>query len=231
MTEHSIKYDLYLLSAALIWGFSFVAQRIGAEYTGPLIFNGIRFALGSVSLIPLIIYNDIKGSLSGGEYHQTLSYSLYSGVIAGAVSFIAVTLQQISLKDTSAGKVAFITGLYILIVPILGKFLKHRSSASTWLAALLAAVGLYLLCVTDKFTINRSDLLVLLSTFFWAIHILLIDHFTKKADVLKLSSFQFATCAALSLLFGLIFEHNEIPLIIKAGIPILYGGVLSVGVA
>ena len=132
---------------------------------------------------------------------------------------------------TTAGKAGFITGLYMVIVPILGLFLKQKVNNTTWIGIVIAIIGLYLLSINEDFSISKGDLLVLIGSVGWAIHILLIDNFTKKIDPLKLSSIQFATCSILSLLVAIIFEDINMVGISAALVPILYGGLLSVGVA
>lgn len=226
----TLKANLLLLLAAGIWGIAFVAQRIGAKYVGPFTFNGVRFALGSLSLVPLILYYKNDAHKEDNKKNNLKSV-FRAGVIAGLVIFLGASLQQMGMINTSAGKAAFITGLYIVIVPILGIFLKQYIDISTWAGALIAAIGLYFLCVTDQLSISYYDLLELVGAFFWAIHILLIDHFSKKVDVLKLAFFQFATCSVLSLGTALFVEDITINGLRQALIPILYGGICSVGVA
>lgn len=233
MKEKEFKSELLLLLAAAIWGFAFVAQRVGAQYVGTYTFNGVRFALGSLSLIPLILYFDkkSKGNEPLPEYKKPKSYTLLAGGCMGVVLFIASSLQQIGLSYTSAGKAGFITGLYIVIVPILGLFLKHHISKLTWMSVILAVVGLYFLSVTSSFTMAKGDVFEIIGALFWAVHILLIDNFTKKADPLKLSFIQFAACSVLSLAVALITENITASGLINAAIPILYGGICSVGIA
>ncbi|HPX68576.1 MAG TPA: DMT family transporter, partial [Bacillota bacterium] len=139
--------------------------------------------------------------------------------------------QQAGLAYTTAGKAAFITGLYIVLVPLLGIFLKQRVGLNTWLGVVLAVSGLYFLSVNEDFTIAFGDLLEIIGAFFWAVHILVIDYFTKKVDALRLSCAQFAMCSALSIIIALIFEDISVSGLSQAAIPILYGGLLSVGVA
>lgn len=222
--------NLLLLLAAAIWGLAFVAQRVGMEYLGPFTFNGVRFALGGISLIPLLFY--YQGSSSGEKkaVNETKDVAA-AGLLVGVVLFIAATLQQVGLVYTTAGKAAFITCLYIVIVPILGIFLKQYVSMSTWLGSAIAVAGLYLLCVKDSFFISYGEMLELAGTFFWAIHILLIDHFSRRVPVLKLSFFQFITCSLLSLTTALFLETIRLDSIYQAAVPILYGGIFSVGVA
>ncbi|MBL4934418.1 DMT family transporter [Clostridium sp. YIM B02515] len=234
MNNKRLGADMLLLLTAAIWGFAFVAQRVGSQYVGALTFNGIRFALGSISLIPLIIYFDKRKKREGidenNNYVSTRRSILY-GVLAGTALYTGATLQQTGLIYTTAGKAGFITGLYIVLVPVMGIFLKHKIEKSSWVGVAFAVVGLYLLSVNENFTIGYGDLLEVIGAVFWAIHILIIDYFSNKMDALKLSCIQFATCSILSLATALIFEKITISGISHALIPILYGGFLSVGIA
>lgn len=222
--------NLLLLLAAGIWGLAFVAQRVGMDYVGPFTFNGVRFALGSLSLVPLILfYKDSSPSQENVENEK--KNVVIAGVLVGLVLFIAASLQQIGLLYTTAGKAAFITCLYIVLVPILGIFLKQYVSMSTWIGSAIAIVGLYLLCVRDSFFISYGEVLELVGAFFWTIHILLIDYYSRRVPVLKLACFQFVTCSVLSLFTALFIETISIHTIYQAAVPILYGGVCSVGIA
>jgi len=230
MNNREMKSNMLLMLTAAIWGFAFVAQRVGMQYVGAFTFNGVRFALGSISLVPLIIY--FKNKKTAEQPEETASASaLIPGIIAGSVLFFGASLQQAGLAYTTAGKAAFITGLYIVLVPLLGVFLKQRIGLNTWLGVVLAVSGLYFLSVNEDFTIAFGDLLEIIGAFFWAVHILVIDHFTKKVDALKLSCVQFVMCSVLSIITAFIFEDISISGIGQAAIPILYGGLLSVGVA
>lgn len=225
-----IGSSLALLIAAAIWGFAFVAQRVGMKYIGPFTFTGIRFALGAISLIPLMIFynnKDEKVKIKNIKGNN----NLLAGVIIGIILFLAASFQQVGLIGTSAGKAAFITGLYIVFVPILGLFLRHHIKANTWIGAVIAVVGLYFLCVTNRFSISYSDMLELASAFLFAIHILLIDYFSQKINVLKLAFSQFITCSILSMITAVFIEHITVSGILQALIPILYGGICSVGIA
>ena len=230
MNKQELKSSLLLLLAAAIWGFAFVAQRVGAKYLGSFTFNGLRFALGSISLIPLIIYFS-KNPNEDSKEDKHWNSAMPAGIVAGCVLFCAASLQQVGIIYTSAGKAGFITGLYIVLVPIFGIALKQRTNLNTWLGAVLAVIGLYLLSVNENFSIAKGDLLEIAGAVFWAIHILVIDHFTRKVDALKLSFVQFATCSILSLAAALIFEKITLTGISQALIPILYGGICSVGIA
>jgi drug/metabolite transporter (DMT)-like permease len=230
MRKTELRSNLLLLTAAIIWGFAFVAQRIGARYLGPFAYNGIRFALGSLSLMPLILFSTGKAHPDPAVPRSTES-ALPGGIIAGSVLFTAASLQQIGLVETAAGKAAFITGLYIVLVPLLGIFLKHRIPIFTWVGVTAATAGLYLLSVTENLTITGSDLQLLAGALLFAVHILLIDYFIKKTDGLRLSWIQFVTCTVLSLAAAFIGEKISLDGIRQALIPLLYGGICSVGVA
>lgn len=227
-----LKSNLLLLLAAAIWGFAFVAQRVGMEYLGPFTFNGVRFALGALSLIPLLLfYNKSSKDKGKGHTNKEGKRVVCAGVVLGLVLFMGASLQQIGLMYTTAGKAAFITCLYIVLVPMVGIFLKQYIPQITWLGCVIAIVGLYLICVKDDFSISYGEGLQLLGAFFWTLHILLIDHFSKKVDVLKFSFAQFVTCSILSLVTALFLETMSIEAIRKSLIPLLYGGVCSVGIA
>lgn len=225
-----LKSNLLLLLTAGIWGFAFVAQRVGMEFVGPFTFNGVRFALGACSLIPLILFYK-KSSQEKENRDGGLKSAAAAGLLAGLVLFVAASLQQIGLIYTTAGKAAFITCLYIVFVPMLGIFLKQYISMSTWFGSIITIVGLYLLCVKDSFFISYGEFLELIGAFFWTIHILVIDRFSRKVDVLKLSFFQFITCSILSLLAALFLETISLETLRQAMVPILYGGIGSVGIA
>ncbi|MGD9156347.1 MAG: DMT family transporter [Bacillota bacterium] len=230
MHQKELKSNLFLMTAAVIWGFAFVAQRIGAKYLGPFTFNGIRFAIGSFSLLPLLLIAKRQITCEPVVFKETAG-ALPGGLITGCILFMASSFQQIGLAESTAGKTAFITGLYIVLVPLLGIFLKQRIHFCTWMGVVAATTGLFLLSVTEKLTIAGGDLLVLAGAFLWAVHILVIDYFSKKSDCLQLSLIQFITCAALSLTVACVFEKITVTGVYQALIPLLYGGICSVGVA
>lgn len=234
MMTKEIKSVFILLLTAAIWGLAFVAQRMGMEYVGAFTFNGIRFALGSVSLLPVIYFFDKSSKAENSSAEKVdadLKTTIKSGVIAGCILFIAASLQQVGLIYTTAAKAGFITSLYIVLVPILGIFLKQKTYPTTWIGAVTAAVGLYFISINEDFTIQFGDLLQLIGAFFWAAHIQVIDKFVKNVNAIKLSSVQFAVCSVLSIVTAIIFEDISISGIYDALVPILYGGIMSVGVA
>lgn len=232
MQKGTLKADLLLLMTALIWGFAFVAQRVGMEYVGPFTFNGVRFALGSLSLLPLIALTR-KKQISGRERQQLLQPRAVLGasILAGLVLFLGASFQQVGIVYTTAGKAGFITGMYVILVPIIGSRWGQKTSTGTWIGAVLAITGLYLLSMTGSFTISKGDLLVLISAFFWAGHVLLIGWLSPKTDSLVLASTQFAVCSILSMVTAFGVEEVMLESIIRGAVPILYGGLASVGVA
>ncbi|MGD8251068.1 MAG: DMT family transporter [Desulfobacterales bacterium] len=232
MVSRTLKSDLLLLLTAGIWGFAFVAQRVGMEYVGPFTFNGVRFALGSLSLVPLLVLTKSKSRPDEGESPLRGSSDLWwGGGLAGLLLFSGASLQQVGLVYTTAGNAGFITGLYVVIVPLMGLFLRQRTTVGTWLGACLAASGLYFLSVTDQFTIAWGDFLEVVGAFFWAGHVLAIGWLSPRMAAIKLAIIQFAACSILSLATAAIFEDIVLSDLRQAAVPILYGGVASVGVA
>jgi drug/metabolite transporter (DMT)-like permease len=225
----ALKSDLLLLLTAAIWGLAFVAQRVGMEHVGPFTYNGVRFALGCLSLLPVIA----AGRTRPGPVLAPAGRRLFllGGGALGMVLFAAASLQQVALVTTTAGKAGFITGLYVVIVPLCGMFWGRRPTRGTLLGAFGAAAGLYLLSVTAAFEMAWGDFLVLLSAFFWSAQVLLVAYLSPRCRSADLAGYQFAVCAGLSLLAAFLFEPVAWAGIRDAALPILYGGVLSVGVA
>ena len=232
MDKNTARSDALLLLTAVIWGFAFVAQRIGMEHVGPFVFNGVRFALGALVLLPLMWRNGVGQNAKPTQAGPVRAKTAVAGsLLAGLALFSGASLQQVGLVYTTAGNAGFITGLYVVIVPILGLGLGQRTNAGTWLGALLAAIGLYLLSVTAEFTIAFGDLLELIGAVFWAVHVHILGWLSPRMDSLKLAFGQYTACALLSLLTALIFESNTWMGLYQALLPIFYGGVLSVGIA
>jgi drug/metabolite transporter (DMT)-like permease len=217
-----------LLGAAFIWGVAFVAQRVSLDHFGAFTFNGLRFALGALSLVPLTFLFKPSGLTRAQASWRP---ALIPGVIAGLVLFSAAGLQQVGLIWTTAGKAAFLTGFYILLVPVFGLFLKRHPSPGVWVGAALALVGLYFLSITAEFTMGLGDGLQLLGAVFWACHILVIDRFVPNLDPLKLSVVQFAVCSVLSLAVAVPTETFTWAGLQGGLVPLLYAGLGSVGIA
>lgn len=230
MQTKTLKSDSLLLVAAFFWGTTFVAQRMGMTHIGPMTYNALRFALGAATLAPVIVI--WRGSAGGANPRDRNGrFLLFGGVLAGLALFGGASMQQIGLVYTTAGKASFITSLYVVLVPIAGLFLGHRCRPAVWVGAGLAVAGLYLLSVSGSFIIGRGDLFVIAGAFFWTVHVHLIGHLARRANPLHLACIQFLACAALSLLAAVLFERTSLPAIRSAAIPILYGGILSAGVA
>ena len=228
----AVKSDVLLLITAIIWGFAFVAQRVGMGYVGPFTFNGIRFAIGSLSLLPLVLISRGRQTAANRILPPPgLKTILTGGGALGLTLFAGASLQQIGLVYTTAGKAGFITGLYVIIVPILGLIWRQQPRIGTWIGAFMAAIGLYLLSITEEFTIELGDLLVLIGAFFWAAHVLIIGWLSPRINPIKLAFSQYVACSILSLITASIVEVITFNSIVAAAIPILYGGLLSVGIA
>jgi len=218
------RSTLILISTALIWGIGFVAQRAAVYYMGTFTFTGIRFGLGGLALIPLALFLE-KGGLNKD--------ALKAGLAAGVVLFCGASLQQWGIEITgSAGMAGFITGMYIIIVPILGIFMRRRTSRYVWLGAFIAFVGLYFISVTDGMgLVDFGSAVMLVGAFFWALHILVVDRFAAKVPPLSFSVAQCLVCAALSMAAAFAFEDVQ-PARIAAGyLPIMYSAFISVCIA
>ena len=218
-----------MLLAAAIWGFAFVAQREGMETMGPFLFNAARFFIGSAVLFPLVWYLSKKNKTPTNKETSTKKL-LIAGTIAGLFLFLASSFQQVGIQYTTAGKAGFITGLYIFFVPLIGIFFGQRTGSGTWLGAFIAVIGLYLLSINDDFSIARGDLLQLICAVFFAAHILVVGYVAKRMDPLKLSLIQYVVSGVLSFFIAIAIEVITWQMIVETAIPLLYAGVMSIGV-
>ncbi|WP_415719191.1 DMT family transporter [Maridesulfovibrio sp.] len=231
MNTKSLKADMLLLITAIIWGAAFVAQRVGMDFMGPLTFNAVRFALGAAALVPLIKRID-REKKKDGTYLEVDKKSFIKGsLIAGGALFMGATFQQWGLVYTTAGNAGFITGLYVVFVPIMGLFFKQKTGLPTWIGAVLAVIGMYLLSVNEGFHIEMGDLLVLVCAVFFAGHVVVISLLSSKIDPVKFAAGQFVVCSAFSFIGAFSFETMTFAGIWAGIVPILYGGLMSVGVA
>jgi drug/metabolite transporter (DMT)-like permease len=219
---------LQLLLASAIWGFAFVAQRAGMEYVGPFTFNAVRFLLGSAALVPFVLIRARDRSAFEPSSRKGVAWGM---ALAGLVLFVSASLQQIGIVYTTAGKAGFITGLYVVIVPVIGLLRRQRTGISVWAGAAFAVGGLYLLSITGGFGIGLGDGLVLASAFGWAVHVHVIGWLARSVRPLRVAAVQFAVCGVLSLIVALGAETVALADLFRAGIPILYVGLLSTGVA
>lgn len=224
-----------LTLTALIWGVAFVAQSEGMNYVGGFTFNGCRFLMGGIVLIPCIfLLRKVNGEqwakLSSAEQRQQRKMGIIGGICCGVFICIASSLQQFGIAHTTVGKAGFITALYIVIVPMLGLFLKKKVGVNIWVSVAIAAAGMYLLCITEGFSIGKGDFLVFLCAIGFSVHILVIDYFSPKADGVVISCVQFFTAGIISCVLMLIFEKPFWSAISSAWAPILYAGIMSCGV-
>ena len=250
MTRSStIRSDTLLSLAAIIWGFAFVAQRLGMEHIGPLLFNGIRFALGAGVLLIAVKVRDAWRHGGMGAWKRggreviepptadrrllTANGHLptFSGILLGLILFAGATFQQAGIVYTTAGNAGFITGLYVILVPVFGMFTGQKAGINLWGGAIFATIGLYFLSVTESFTMSKGDILVLTGSVFWAVHVLYTGWLSPRTSVMRLAITQYSVCSILSLLASFIVETNTLEGVYSAIIPLLYGGLLSVGVA
>lgn len=223
---------MILLLTAIIWGFAFVAQVQGMESVGTFTYNAVRFLIGAMVMVPAFFIFSRKGATA-----EKIKKSVVYGLFVGLILFAAVTLQQYAIEFSNDGnsmKAGFITGLYTIVVPIAGLILfKKKTGVETWVAAIIAVAGLYLLCGAGQVSLHYTDILLLISVFLWTAHILFIDKFGSILDVFVFSGMQYAVCGFFSFIGALFFDRASLSLeaVSNGLIPILYGGLLSVGVA
>ena len=232
-----VRNSLLLLLTATIWGVAFVAQSVSMDYIGGFTFNAVRNLIGALTLLPVIWG---VGKANSGKVQNSRPRTpadrktlLTGGICCGVLLCLASNFQQFGIKYTSVGKAGFITACYIIIVPVIGIFLKKKCSPFIWIAVILSLCGLYLLCLTpgEGFAIGRGELLVLICAVLFSMHILVIDHFSPLVDGVTMSCIQFLVCGILSGTPDLLFESPDLSGIFAAKIPILYAGIMSCGVA
>lgn len=226
-----------LLLTAFIWGVAFVAQSVGMEYVGPWTFTSARSIIGAIFLIPCIAFLDKlkekENKASGIDVpmnHGDRKTLIIGGICCGIALGVASMLQQYGISQTTVGKAGFITALYIVIVPILGIFMKRKPRLVIWFSVVLALAGLYFLCMTDSLSFSKGDTLVMLCAVAFSVHILIIDHFSPMVDGVRMSCIQFAVVGILCGIPALILEQPSLSSLIAAWAPVLYAGMLSSGV-
>lgn len=224
-----LRGNLLLLLTAFLWGTTFVAQLVGMDGIGPFTYCMSRFIIGF--FVVLIIWRAFKGSRDRDKANGTYVPGWKFGLGAGCFMFVASAFQQFAMLFTTAGKTAFITCLYMILVPLFARLLGKKIRLENWLGAGVAVFGLYLLSVHGSFDLNYGDVLALIGSVFWAFHILFIDHFAEKADCIEISAAQLGMCAILNTIAAFGYESFTMQDIIDAAIPILYAAVLSSGVA
>lgn len=234
MKKNILRQTVLPILAAIIWGTAFVAQSVCAPHVPPFTFNAIRSLIAFVLLIFISRAFDSSAKRRGKQPEPTNYKALIlGGICTGAFLAIASNLQQAGLADTSAGKAGFITALYVVLVPVLGVFLKRRASGQTWVSVVIAVGGLYLLCIKagEGFHLQTSDIYILLCALFFAGQIMSIDHFGAHVDGIKLSCVQFLTAGVISTVLALLFETVNWSAVLDCVWPILYVAVFSSCVA
>jgi drug/metabolite transporter (DMT)-like permease len=225
-----VRATVFVFLASVIWGSTFVAQKAAGVHMGAFTYNGIRFALGALTMLPFIFILEKKDP---GKTRCTW----YAGAAAGVVVFVAINFQQLgiilSYSPTSASEAGFITGLYTIFVPIFGLAIGRKTNRYTWLSAVLAFSGLTLLSVGPGglSSIQISDSLYVFGAVFWAVHILLIDRYVKNIHPLRFTAIQFIVCSVLSSACAFGFETVRLEDMRNGIVPILFGGILASGVA
>lgn len=234
--KKAMRANLLLLLTATIWGAAFVAQDVAMESMPPLFFNGLRMLLAGMTLLLVLFFlrkrekahTAAAQPLTREERRMQRRLLWMGSFLCGLMLFGGSALQQIGILETgSPGKAGFITALYIVLVPLLGLFLRKRVSLNAWVAVALCAAGLFLLCVTETFAIQRGDVYLLLCAVCFTGHILVIDHFAPRVDCVRMSCYQFLITAALCLTVAVATETIDFAMVGKCVIPLLYAGVLS----
>ncbi len=224
-----LLYSFLLLLAALIWGMAFVSQSKGMDYMGPLTFNGVRSLIGA---LVLALYILLTGRITGEKRKNTnRRMTFQAGICCGLALTAASTLQQFGIQYTTVGKAGFITTLYIIFVPIAGIFFRRKASWNVWVGAVMAAVGMYLLCMTESLSLGTGDVLVFFCAVVFTVHILLVDFFSPRADGVMISCIQFTVCGILCTGGALLLEHPSWEQLRDGAGALAYAGVLSCGVA
>lgn len=218
---------LLLLLTSLIWGLSFVAQSVSTESIGAFTFNGIRMLLGAIVLIP-VSYKSLRIHLKDRQY---MIRTLKGGALMGLFLASASMFQQLGIETTDAGKAAFMTSLYMIIVPFISRLFGKKIEKKIWLCAIIALLGMYMLCLSGGMSMGRGDVYLLICALLFSCHILVIERVSKDSDGVELSLFQFLFGGILCSLGMLVFEKPDISSIMDASIPIAYAGILSCGVA
>lgn len=220
------RSNFIILLAASIWGVSFVFQKAAMEYMGPFSFNAFRFFLGGLILLPLIGWRNGKERKIQKPYSSRL---MIGAVLAGALIFLGAGFQQTGIQYTTIGNTGFITGLYIIFVPIISLFTGHRYKSGLWFAIALACLGLYLLSGMDGLNMAYGDFLVLLGAVFWAFHVIVVDHMSDNHDPIKFAALQFFACAILSYIAALYMDDKAILLTFDEWKWVIVSGVFAVG--
>ncbi len=227
-----LKADLMLALVAVIWGSAFVVQRLAAADIGVFLFNGMRFLLAAVALAPVAWSGAFTRKVIGEEnpVDPLTRRNVGWAVLAGVLLFSGAALQQAGMIYTTAGNAGFITGLYVLFIPLILAVIFHqRPRAVIWFAAGLAVAGLYMLSTGGKMSVNRGDVLELVGAVFWALHVILIGRVVQRINVLQFAVAQYVACSLINIAVGLILETSMLPAFMQGWWLVAYTGLISVG--
>jgi len=224
MKNHELRSDLIMLLVAAIWGSTFVAQRLGMDYVGPFTYTTIRFAISVLVLSPILFY---KRQTISKQFTKPKMWQ--GGILMGLMMTGGINLQQVGLLFTSVTNAGFITGLYVVIVPLLGLLVGVKTKTGTWIGAVLAVIGMFLLSALDDLQIMVGDLLQLAGAVLWALHVIVIAKFARQFDAILLAVVQFSVCSILSAVLAVGFESISLVNLKLAMPSLLYGGILAGG--
>ena len=235
MKHNQVRQVVFPILAAFIWGTAFVAQDMCADSIGTFAFNATRYFIAVLALLVVILIKDglakDKPSLSPIQKKAANKQLWLGGLCCGTALAVASNFQQAGMvAGTDSGKAGFLTALYVVLVPLFGLFFKRKVNLSTWIAVVLSVVALYLLCIKGEFSLAPGDLLILVCAVCFAVHILVIDHFTAYCDGVKLSCIQFLFAGIISAICMFIFETVDFAAIWSCTLPLLYVGIFSCGV-
>lgn len=232
LNPQKLKGNLIMLLTAIIWGTSFISQKVGMETIKPATFNGIRLLIGSVVLLPFILIKNASEKKQENFKEYEIKTLIKGGIICGILLCIATTVQTWGMMYTTSGKSGFITAMYMILVPFFGIIIKKKVPRIAFLSAFIALFGLSLLCgITELKEFNFGDFLTLICAVTFAFHILAIDNYSPKVDGIKLSAMQFFVAGIICFIIMIIFDKPDINLIFSCAFPILYSGIMSCGVA
>ena len=231
MQKKKAAANLLMLVGTMIWGGAFVAQSIGAAYVGPYTFGAVRFSLGSLVILPVMLLTRKLRPRPAEHRDAPLRDYVIAGLTCGGSLFFGALFQQMGIEQTTVGKAGFVTALYVVLVPLFCWILyRRRIHINTFAALVLAVIGTFLLCVTEQMTVSKGDILVFIGTIFWAVQILCIEKFAQHLDGLKFALWEFLTCAVINAVLMFAVEKPTLGQFAAAWPVLLYAGVLSVGV-
>lgn len=227
--KSTTRANILMLITAMIWGSTFLGQNIAMDDMGPFVFSGIRFLLGSIVLLLILLFYLKQRKLTLSQIFP--QKTIIGGILLGIILTLGINLQQIGIKYTTITNSGFITGLYVILVPIIGLFVKQKTSQGTWIGAILATLGMGLLTITNHFTIKFGDLITLIGAFAWAFHVLLASFLMSRYDPIAVAFVQCLVCAIISTLIAIPTEGLMIHFTTPAVLAILFTGIFSVAIS